>query len=241
MRKYPRLTVMLLTYDRWEYATRTLAGVFGHLTYPEPYRIHIADDGSPPNYVADLVGFAQTRGRDIGTVISSTNSMRKGYGASYNLATQTVHASADIVLVLEDDWELQRELDVVRLARAFEIKDVGCVRLGYVGYTQDLRARFADVNGDKYLELDPSSPERHVFAGHPRLETVRWERQVGPWPEGLDPGATEFEVAGIDAARHGVVWPIDLVATRGDLFYHIGTNRARQDTDTPGYVHSGEV
>jgi hypothetical protein len=220
---------MLLTYDRDEYAHRTLAAVFGHLTYPEPYRIHIADDGSPPEYVESLASFARTRGRDIGTVISSTNSMRKGYGASYNLATQTVHASADIVLVLEDDWELQRELDVVRLTRAFEIDGVGCVRLGYIGYTQALRGAFVDINGDKYLEFDPSSPERHVFAGHPRLETVRWQRQVGPWTEGLDPGATEFDTAGKEGARKGVVWPLDLVATRGDMFHHIGTVQARTD------------
>ncbi len=229
MRKFPRLTVMLLTYDREEYAFRTLAGVFEYLTYPEPYRIHIADDGSPPEYMASLVDFAQTRGRDTSTVVSSTNSMRKGYGASYNLATQSVHASADIMLVLEDDWELQRELDVVRLARAFDIDGVGCVRLGYVGYTQELRGKFVDVNGDKYLELDPNSPERHVFAGHPRLETVRWQRQVGPWTEGLNAGATEFDVAGKDEARKGVVWPLDLVATRGDLFHHIGTRQARED------------
>jgi hypothetical protein len=74
--------------------------------------------------------------------------------------------------------------------------------------------------------LDGDSPEPHVFAGHPRLETVGYQRRVGEWPEGLLPGETEFSVAHYQWARMGVVWPMDLVKPSGDLFCHIGTIRS---------------
>ena len=74
-----------------------------------------------------------------------------------------------------------------------------------------------------WLALDPDSPEPHVFAGHPRLELAEWERYVGPWPEGLAAGPTEFEVAHRREARMGVAWPIDLIKPTGDAFVHIGT------------------
>lgn len=224
----PKVCILLLTYDRLEYAERTLRSVLEHIEYPEPISVHIADDGSAPGYREALVdlagGFSNVQG------VTVTNSQRGGYGRNYNLALQVVHAFADVVLPLEDDWEILRGLLLAPLVAALQERKFGCIRLGYVGWTQQLRGEFVVAAGQHFLALDQDSPEPHVWAGHPRLETREWQKQAGPWPEGdYDPGTTEFMVAQRPDARVGVVWPVDLVAPRGDLFAHIGTVQARTD------------
>lgn len=215
--------IMLLTYNRLEYAMRTLATTLQHVRTLGDLSVHIASDGDDDGYMNTLQRLAS----DYGMLVTTTsNSERAGYGANYNLGTQVVHAYASHVLPLEDDWELTRDLDLDVVIGALAELEAGCCRLGYLGYTQPLRGEFAYAAGRHWLRLDSSSPEPHVFAGHPRLETVSWERSVGPWPEGLEPGQTEFAVAHVAEARHGVIWPVQEVKPYGDLFAHIGAERS---------------
>lgn len=218
------LTVCLLTYNRLEYAKRTLKSTLKNLSFTGgDIALHIASDGDEPEYIETLVKAARTVVPELEIAVS--NSGHKGYGANYNLAMQTVHPQSDLILPLEDDWEMLRPFDVWDLASEAEL--YWCVRLGYIGWTRALECRFVRwPTGHVFLELDSYSAEPHVFAGHPRIETVGWSRTVGPWLEGLDPGYTEFEVARRSAARTGVYWPADLVKPQGDLFAHIGTERS---------------
>lgn len=229
------LAVVMFTYDRWEYAVRTLRSTLDRARFGGVVSVHIADDGSGRDYQQGLVEIAA--GYPQVALVTLSDSGRKGYGASYNLASQQVHQRADFVLALEDDWELQRDLDLDELARAIMESDGAsrfeCVRLGYIGYTQELRGRFVYAAGQQFLLLDPDSPERHVAAGHPRLETVAFERRVGPWTEGLNAGATEFDWCGRPESRVGVVWPLDLGMSASQsgrsLYAHIGAIQARTD------------
>jgi hypothetical protein len=221
---YPTVTIVLLTYDRMEAAEPTLRAALGWIRYSGPLVLHIADDGSPEGYVEQLRKIAGHFPQF--DTISQTNAERGGYGTSYNLATQRVHLSSEIILPLEDDWELQRPLDLDPLVETLteEGSAIRCIRLGYIGYTQRLRGEFRSSPAGHMLLLDPDSDEPHVFAGHPRLETREFEIDVGPWPEHIPAGATEFEVAKRPAARVGVAWPASLIrAVEGDLFAHIGT------------------
>lgn len=208
-----------------EYAERTLRSTLDNIRYDGPLSVFIADDGSPEPYSDYLKKIAG--GYEYVVGVGSSNSGHAGYGANYNLAMQSVHQWAQYVLPLEDDWELLRPLDLTPLVRMLD-EGYGCIRLGYIGFTQSLRGDFVYSTSDHsmYLLLDHTSPEPHVFAGHPRLETVAWEREVGPWPENRDPGDTEFMVAHRKAARRGVLWPLDLLPPRGNLFVHIGTERS---------------
>lgn len=219
-----RLTVCLLTYNRLKYAVQTLESTLKNLRFSGDLNVHIADDGSDDgDYVRELVNVAKRFGVKC---ISATVTGHKGYGANYNLAMQVVHERSDFVLPLEDDWELIRELDVDTILKAMVELGAGCVRLGYLGWTQPLKATFKYAQDCKWLELDPDSEEPHVFAGHPRIETVEWERKLGPWTEGLLPGATEFELTYRRESREGVYWPVDMVKPAGDMFVHIGTIRS---------------
>lgn len=225
------IAVVFLTYNREDYAVPVLHSLAEHLRSSEPIHIHIADDGSPQSYRDNLLSIAHYRWGDN---VSITNSERRGYGANFNTATQHTHQVADVILPCEDDWLLTRPLDLDPLAAAVRTNPLTqCIRLGYLGFTQEVRGKLICAGiksdgSDVYLAFDPDSPERHIMAGHPRLESVAWEKEVGPWPEGLDPNRTEWEVCAIPAARHGVAWPMWLLTSGGtDLFIHVGTERAR--------------
>jgi len=225
---WPNVCIILLTYERLEYAKRTLKLALDGIAYSGRLSVHIADDGSGPGYIDELVQLAGCYPHLTG--ISTTNAERGGYGKSYNMATMVVHHDNPVLLPLEDDWELLRPLNLDPLIETLGAgAGIGCIRLGYLGFTQDLRGRFVHAGGGTYLLLDEDSPEPHVFSGHPRLETRAWAREVGPWPEGLGAGATEFAVCHRPQARRGIAWPTDLVLTSGNLFGHFGAIQARDD------------
>lgn len=221
------IAIVLLTCDRpqsrREYAKRTLRSL-KKLRASEPIHLHIAHDGSAIEHHSEMLGigveiFSEER-------VTTSDAHGAGYGGSYNLAQVTVHQIADLVLPVEDDWELQSEFDVDPLADALRFGIFGCIRMGYIGWTQDLKAKFVGYGGLTWLALDPESAEPHVFAGHPRLETAEYEKEVGPWLENLDAGSTEFDVAHRVESRFGVAWPVDLIPPRGGLWAHIGSEKA---------------
>ena|SRR3990167_2900250 len=221
---FPPLCVLLLTYERTKYAVLTVQSLLKNFNYSGNWGIHIADDGSDLKHTRTLQREA------IGFLRGLSITQRGGYGQNYNLALQSIHTWADIILPLEDDWELTRPLSADPLVLALQENQFGCIRMGYLGWTQELRGKIISAAGQQFLLLDPDSPEPHVWAGHPRLETKEWQRSVGPWPEGdYDPGTTEFMVAHRREAREGVVWPLDLQRACGDLWVHIGAVQARTD------------
>lgn len=224
----PKVVVCLLTYNRFEYAEITLRSTLDNLVYSEPISVHVADDGSGGDYAQRLLDIAGGYPNVFG--ISASNSQRGGYGRNVNLATQTMHTFADYILMLEDDWRLTRKLDIDALITDMQASQgaVDCVRLGYLSFTQQLFAEILCLgpHGSKYARLLADSPEPHIFAGHPRLETKQRQVEMGLWPEGRLPGDTEFMMAHTKRARQGVAWPMDLVMPKGDLYSHIGSIRA---------------
>lgn len=215
------LAIVLTTYNRLEYAQATLRSTLDNLVTREPIWLHIADDGSPFGYVDELLALA--RGYRLAGV-STSNSQRKGYGANYNAAYRNITQLVDVshVLILEDDWRLERALDMDRFCRAFGDPRIDVIRLGYIGYTDRLTCDWVWIEPDHYLLFDPNCPEPHVFAGHPRIERFEHYSRVGEWPEGVEAGMTEFSVAHYPPAREGIAWPVSLVHPDGNMYVHIG-------------------
>jgi hypothetical protein len=226
---HERIAVVLLTYGgtpaRQHYARITTESLLENLRYDGPLIYHIADDGSPDEHLRQLALTFQNSAAAANLLPTLTRTHHEGYGANYNLAMGHVHAIADIIMPIEDDWELVRPLDLGPLVETLREPRYGCIRLGYLGFTDELRGTLVDTPARKMLLFDPTSPEKHVFVGHPRIETVEWQRSVGPWPVGLGPGATELAVCGRPEARRGVLWPLEVVPQLepGELFGHIGT------------------
>lgn len=229
MSDLPAVCLIVLTYappdhpERATAAVNTLVSALNNIGYSGPLNVHIADDGSPESHREDLREVAG--GYDHVGTIGLTNTERAGYGASYNRATQSVHSGSEIVIPLEDDWRLTRPLDLDPLVATLVDESLGirCIRFGYVGFTDQLAGEFVHTPAGPMVLFDPDSIEQHVFAGHARIETRDFERAVGPWPEGLAPGATEFEVAHRPEARRGIAWPLNYgpASQRPDaLFVH---------------------
>lgn len=231
-----KLFILLLTYTdypdgpRAQYAKETIKSTLNNVKYSGQISVHIADN-SPlqlaqyhTQQLIDLVGGYKTvQG------ISWSKSNNHSYGRSYNLATQRFHefaTSDDAVLVLEDDWRLAHPLNLDEYV-AEAVRDEACVRLGYIGFTQELRGTLVNRWDKVYLEFDPYSPEPHVSSGHPRIESVTRQKSIGPWVEGTDPGSTEMEWCGRYEARARVLWPMDTPV--GGFYHHIGTVQARRD------------
>lgn len=219
------LAIVLLTYNRLDYAKTTLESTLRNLKTSEPIHVHIASDGDSKEYIEQLVEIAFNY--DIPMVTQSVTE-RQGYGANYNYSLQTVHnlEGCEYVLPLEDDWELVREFNVDPILSVLHDRIFGCVRMGYIGYTQTLSCDFVSHGGHHWLSLREDSSEPHVFAGHPRIETVAWQRSIGPWNENLLPGQTEWDVCHRPESRRGVCWPISLITPEGNAFAHIGAVRS---------------
>lgn len=215
--------IAFLTYNRLAVARRCMEALGVHLQASEPLWFHLADDGSSQDYRDELAELARTF---AGNNFSMSNSERTGYGGNYNEACQVLHRIADIVLPLEDDWEIIRDFNLDPIAKVLRDGLFGCVRMAYIGYTAEIRATFRWGENLQWLELDPESSEKHIWTGGPRLETVEWQRAVGPWLEGLEQGQTELEVSSRPASRHKVAWPISLIHPRGDVFVHVGSEKA---------------
>ena len=229
------IAIVLLTCDRpkerTEYAFKTLDALKNLSAIGDELWLHVADDGSDPAFREEIMVHAREQ---YGDRTSISNSEGRGYGGSYNLSMQDAHRVADLVLPLEDDWELTRPFDLAPIAAALRADAFRCCRLGYIGFTSELRGTLIWNENLHWLAFDPFSPERHVFAGGPRLETVAFERDIGIWPENLQQGKTEMEVASRAEARAGVVWPVDLVKPSGDLFVHIGAAKAGDEKEAAG-------
>jgi hypothetical protein len=224
---WPDLGVMLFTYKRLSTAERTLRALCERAHYSGRLRLHIADDGSP-EVAPDLSQAEALRqiagGYEQVYAATAANSGQHGYGASYNLATQIMHVDCAVLLPLEDDWELTAPLDLDPLVETLldPAHGIECIRMGYIGYTQELRGTLVPTPAGHMLRFDPASPEPHVLAGHPRLETREFERRVGPWPELRPAGETEFIVCHRPQARTGVAWPLDVLRPSEHRFAHIG-------------------
>lgn len=233
----PKVTVNFMTYSpkeghpRVQYSQRCLLMLLRNLTYGDNTNLlwHIADDGSFPGHVEALVEICRANGVEPTT--SQTG--HQGYGANMNHATQVIHDMADIVMPIEDDWELVRPFDISDLVRALEaspkygdLEYIGCIRLGYLGWSNPVTGRLVQHANQTFFRMDADCLETHVFAGHPRIETVEFERRVGAWPEGIRPGYTEMEICNRTESRIGVAWPLDAGVNASqdyaNLFAHIG-------------------
>ena len=238
MTDWPNLCLVIFTYEPEgeprNTAARTLTAFLDLARYSGQMNVHIADDGSPDGHREALRKIAGGY-EHVGTV-GVTNTEQHGYGASYNRATQSVHKANEIIVPLEDDWELQRALDLDPLVATLLTPEyvlgghkmdgrIECIRLGYLGFTQPLSGSLVHTEAGVMLMLDPDSTEPHVFAGHARIETRDFERRVGAWPVDTPAGRTEMTVAHRREAREGVAWPLDLTtaaSSGASLFHHIG-------------------
>lgn len=210
MADHPDVIINLITFNRLEDALQTIRSVKEHLVWPN-VGWHIADDGSPEGYVDQLraeigPGYEVTVTNAQPDRIANGNHQQ--VGRNMNLGAKEAFRRADLVLWLEDDWELKEDLNLGPFVNLLqERSEIGMVRLGYLHL--DLEAEILGAAGNLWWLLKRTG-HHYTFAGHPSLRHKRFYDCYGEYDEGLDIGATEdtfcsrFENK-VDGP--GIVWP----------------------------------
>lgn len=213
------LTVVLLTYKRTAYAVRTVAAVGKNLQYPE-WGWYVSDDGSDSEHHNAVWAEVELTARPLHAHHNGAIS----YGAGANQGLEEAFKHGQLVLMLEDDWELSRPLDIWKWAALLmERPDIGMVRMGYLNV--GLNASLIGHNGSLYWMLDDEASKHHssfAFAGHPALIHRRFFEAYGGYPERWQPGDTELRMCWQIASQTGpaIVWPVELGAA--GPWAHIG-------------------
>lgn len=203
------ITVVLLTYERTEVAVRTINAATKHLQYPD-WNWFVADDGSSEEHVDAIMEALENSKRPVIGISHD----RVSYGTGANRGVHAAFSYGNLVLMLEDDWELTRDLDLWKYAALLmERSDIGMVRMGYLN--AGITGTAVGHQGNLYWALDDHESRTHscfAFAGHPALMHKRFFDSRGYYPEKWQPGETELHMAWQVSERlePRIVWPTEL-------------------------------
>lgn len=200
MSDLPAVVVVFLTYQRTDYAVRTIRTVRANMRYAGQLVWYVADDGSTPEHMSTVAEEL------AGVELLGFHSQRMGYGASANKAWYQALQFADLSLWLEDDWECKAPFDLTPYARLLlAYPDVGMIRFAHMPI--DLHGWTCGYDGEMYLRIDWDVP--YAFSGNPALRHRRAREVWGAYPEGLKPGETEvaYDWQVRQAKGPSIVWP----------------------------------
>jgi len=214
--------VLLTTYQRLDTALKTIDGIKTNLRYDNIGWI-VTDDGSGDNYLETLV-------RAIGPSYSvhTYNGNRKGVGHNMNWGLNKIwELDGEYVLMMEDDWYLEKPLDFIPYVRLLENPHFGMIRMGYL--SAGLQAQLISEEGKLWWEFEKNNYQ-YIFTGHASLRHKRFHEIYGYYKEGLTPGFTELDMCAKFNAKDGpsIVFPAEY--NNWGVFSHIGT-RSLADTE----------
>jgi len=233
---YPKLGIVLLTYKRTEEALATISHLSENLGYAKNLRsFYIADDGSTEAHVSSLVAELEKRGETLLGFHNRRYSPHTGKG--WNRGLGVAFQNSDYVLVMEDDWVLQKPFDIYPYIEMLTECDgkqtdkeghvnpnVGMVRLG--GLAVGNTVKIVGHNGHHYLEYHRD--QQYAYSGNPHLRHARFINAYGWYSEDeLNPGELELDYDGRFRSMEGPeIWrPSDIPGW--GVFGHIGAARYR--------------
>jgi len=130
---------------------------------------------------------------------------------------------SEIVLWLEDDWELSRPLDITPYVKLLmENEKVGMIRLGHLAINLNMTSMGHD--GIHYLQMWRNM--QYGFSGNPSLRHRRFADAYGPYNEEVGPGDTEldYDTKWRNISGPEIWWPVDLGGW--GIFSHIGEEQS---------------
>jgi len=209
--------VLLTTYNRLECARKTIQGVKENVGWSNIGWV-ITDDGSGGDYLQQLKD-------EIGPSYSihTYDGKRKGVGHNMNYGLKLIfnELSAELVLLLEDDWYIQKPLDFTPYVNLLKNSDrFGMIRFGYL--SAGLQATLIAEENKLWWQFKKTDYQ-YTFAGHASLRHKRFFDVYGYYEEGLKPGMTELDMCGKFNAKEGpaIVWDADF--PHMGPFAHIGS------------------
>lgn len=224
MDNLPKLSICLVTYKRTEEAVKTIRSTCANLIYPKQLRsFYIADDGSNLLHVNTLLGELADFGENL-----LGNHSEKFFpdtfhcGKGWNLGLGICHQNSDFVLFLEDDWVLEKPLDLVPYVKLLtEREDVGAVSFRILSVGADVHT--VGYEGRHYLKYLRST--QYAYSGNPMLRHARFTQSYGTFAEDRNPGLIELYMDDQYRLRTGPdIWrPLDISVWGG--WSHIGSHK----------------
>lgn len=232
MSDLPNLAILLLTYKRTDLSIRTIESTVKNLQYPkELISWYVCDDGSPKKEFNQVIDCLKDNGQQI---LGSHNRRIRNEGQedtffagkSYNLGLGICHQNTDFVLVLENDWELERELDLIPYVKLLqEREDVGAVSFRILSVGADVHT--VGHAGRVYLKYLRTT--QYAFSGNPYIRHARFTKYYGWFTEDCNPGNMElqqddkYRLATAEDAPQ--IWrPVDISVWGG--WAHIGSDKS---------------
>jgi len=218
---WPRVAVCFLTFERTEYALRTISSTCKNLNYPG-IAWYVADDGSPIIHFKAVMNHLRLNNQ----IVFGSHNKKMGPGKSWNTAIEKALEHAEIILWLEDDWNLGWPLDIhpyVRLLQ--EREDIGMVRLGYLAV--ELNCTVKGHNGIHYLQM--SKDTQYAYSGNPSLRHRRYFDAYKKYPEDKNPGDCEIHHdRDVREKLEGpeIWWPAAMPNCGWGAWQHIGTEQS---------------
>lgn len=208
---YPRVAVLICTYDREKEFITTLTSLHQNLKYPRSRLSWFAcDDASPNQYVERLRQYDIVRNLKVEFVQQPSNG---GWGKNVTAGLIRAYRDAPYVYFTEDDYVVQREIDLEASIALMEYAspEVGMVRYrGTAGtdvtYTQhecditrllpEYRQAHGYVKGKiTYLNIEPHSPSLYLYSNGPHLKSHKFHEWFGYYLSGVSLGSTEEHYA----------------------------------------------
>jgi len=220
--EWPRVAVCFLTFQRTEYALRTITSLCKNLNYPG-IAWYVADDGSGSLHYSSVIN----RLKQNSQIVFGSHHEKLGPGKSWNTAIDKSLEYADIILWLEDDWELQEPLDIHPYVKLLQDReDIGMVRLGYLAIELDCTVKGYD--GIHYLQM--SKETQYAYSGNPSLRHRRYFDAYKRYPEDRNPGECEvwhdYDVREGNPEGPEIWWPTNLPNGGWSVFGHIGQEQS---------------
>ena len=216
--QWPRVTVVICTYDRAVEFYKTIRALKRNIAYPN-LDFLIADDGSKDDVLDSMVeDLALAFDFEDDKPVQVTQTDRKGWGANVNYALSQVET--DYVFFIEDDHVLLKPLDLrpyVALLGTYH--QIGMVRFGISGHDgiratlreydipEDILPGYTEAHGlgsthpgklnawelhlGKYASWGPYGFYR--YSNRPHLKHRRFHDAYGYYAEGLPLATTEEE------------------------------------------------
>ncbi len=220
----PNLAICMVTYNRTNEALKTIRSTLKNLDYPkELIGFYLADDGSDKKHHDALL--KELKKQDIRILGEHNERFREdesyNCGKGWNKGLGIAHQFSDFVLWLEDDWNLEKPLDLVPYVRILEEReDVGLITFRILSVGADVHT--VGHNGNVYLDYQKTT--QYAYSGNPYLRHARFTRHVGWFAEDRSPGLIELDMD--DKFRTGpdgvAIWrPVDISIWGG--WSHIGT------------------
>jgi hypothetical protein len=227
MSDWPRISVLIPTYNRTQIVANTVTAMHQLLVYPGQitYWLGVDNDSESAAEVSGLVI------NQSGAKVNAINGPRRlshgkkhSLGANLNLLLTASHEDM-IIMQMDDDHLLLRKLDLrEHVEKLIQDPSCGWIRLMGVGFH-----RYCGCLDGRYWRIAWNSPEVYIPSNRPHIKHRRFHTHYGNYPMGLKLGETEEafchqckDIALRNDNGPSVMVPIDVPTE--STWDHIGTS-----------------